>query len=134
MSAGSEVGFRLRLADGFLAEARQDLELERWRSCVDHSQLATENAAKAGLALIGPVGRTHTPSILLRRLMATLWARSAPEQNVWQSVPSCSAPIFTPAATMVMNTRAARLGSSLARKMRRMRSRSLVTLSRRHMP
>jgi HEPN domain-containing protein len=45
-----------------------------WNSSVGALALITaslpENAAKAGLALIGPVGRTHTPSILLRRLMA----------------------------------------------------------------
>ena len=70
MSASDEAGFRLRLADGFLAEAPQDLELGRWRSCVDNSQLATENAAKVALALIGPVGRTRNPSTLLRRAIA----------------------------------------------------------------
>jgi HEPN domain-containing protein len=62
-----EVTYRMRLADGFLAEARQDLELERWRSCVDNSQLAVENAAKAVLALLGPVGKPHNPAGLLRR-------------------------------------------------------------------
>lgn len=39
--------------------------LELWRSCVDNSQLASENAAKAVLALIGPVSRTHNPAVLL---------------------------------------------------------------------
>ncbi len=58
--------FRIRLAEGFLSEARQDTVLERWRSCVDNSQLCVENAAKAALALIGPVGRTHAPGQLLR--------------------------------------------------------------------
>ena len=66
MVQDSEASFRQRLALGFLEEAKQDLELERWRSCVDNSQLATENAAKAALALLGPVGRTHQPAILLR--------------------------------------------------------------------
>lgn len=61
---------RLRLAEGFLGEARQDAELSRWRSCVDNSQLAAENAAKAPLAVLGPVGRTHAPAALLRRAMA----------------------------------------------------------------
>lgn len=64
-----EVTYRMRLADGFLTEARQDLELNRWRSCVDNSQLAVENAAKAVLALLGPVGRTHNPAGLLRRAL-----------------------------------------------------------------
>ncbi|MCC7020913.1 MAG: HEPN domain-containing protein [Ardenticatenales bacterium] len=61
-----ESAFRIRLAEGFLQEARQDFDLERWRSCVDNSQLATENAAKAVLALLGPLSRTHSPAPLLR--------------------------------------------------------------------
>jgi len=70
MLAPEEVSYRLRLVQGFLEEARQDFNLERWRSCVDNSQLATENAAKAVLALLGPVGRTHNPSLLLREGLA----------------------------------------------------------------
>ncbi len=66
----SEASYRLRLADGFLEEASQDRTLSRWRSCVDNCQLATENAAKAALALLGPVGRTHDPAGLLRRALA----------------------------------------------------------------
>lgn len=66
MNAPSEASFRLRLADGFLGEARQDYGLERWRSCVDNSQLAIENSAKAVLALLGPIGRTHNPAPILR--------------------------------------------------------------------
>lgn len=72
MSVGPSVGetaYRLRLADGFLDEARQDLELGRWRSCVDNSQLSVENAAKAALATLGPVGRTHNPAGLLRQAL-----------------------------------------------------------------
>jgi HEPN domain-containing protein len=70
MPAPEEASYRLRLVLGFLQEARQDFNLERWRSCVDNSQLATENAAKAVLALLGPVGRTHNPSLLLREALA----------------------------------------------------------------
>lgn len=61
--------YRLGLAEAYLAEAGQDTTLHRWRSCVDNSQLAAENAAKAALALIGPVGRTHDPGVLLRRAL-----------------------------------------------------------------
>lgn len=61
MQVTNEVRYRQRLAEGFLGEARQDVELRRWRSCIDNSQLAVENAAKAALALLGPVGRTHNP-------------------------------------------------------------------------
>ena len=61
--------YRHKLAAGFLEEARQDFTLKRWRSVMDGAQLAVENAAKAVLALIGPVGRTHFPAPLLRDLV-----------------------------------------------------------------
>lgn len=67
--SGSEAAFRMRVAAGFLNEAEQDLRLERWRSCVDNGQLAAENAAKAVMAIAGPVGRTHNPAPMLRRLL-----------------------------------------------------------------
>jgi HEPN domain-containing protein len=69
MPPRSEAEYRLSLAEGFLEEARQDFTLGRWRACVDNSQLAVENAAKAVLALLGPVGRTHNPAVLLRRAL-----------------------------------------------------------------
>lgn len=69
MHVTQEARYRLRLAEGFLNEARQDLTMQRWRACVDNSQLAAENAAKAVLALVGPVGATHEPSELLRRAL-----------------------------------------------------------------
>jgi HEPN domain-containing protein len=65
MNAAEQTGYRLRLAEGFLEEARQDCDLRRWRSCVDNSQLAAEHAAKAVLALLGPIGRTHRPFVFL---------------------------------------------------------------------
>ncbi|GIV84818.1 MAG: hypothetical protein KatS3mg052_1825 [Candidatus Roseilinea sp.] len=61
-----EAHYRLRLAEGFLEEARQDVDLKRWRSALDNGQLAVEHAAKAVLALLGPVGRTHNPAVHLR--------------------------------------------------------------------
>ena len=33
---------------------------------MDNAQLSVENAAKAALAILGPVGRTHSPASLLR--------------------------------------------------------------------
>jgi HEPN domain-containing protein len=65
LNATEQARYRLRLAEGFLQEARQDCELQRWRSCVDNSQLAAEHAAKALLALLGPIGRTHKPFVFL---------------------------------------------------------------------
>jgi len=86
MSDRSEAVFRLRLADGFLGEAREDVGLERWRSCVDNSQLAVENAAKAVLALLGPTSRTHHPGGLLRESLDSGafadWDRAAIEKIV----------------------------------------------------
>ncbi|HEC35028.1 MAG TPA: HEPN domain-containing protein [Anaerolineae bacterium] len=64
-----DAAYRLRLAQGFLNEAHQDLDLGRWRSVMDNAQLAVENAAKAVLALLGPVGRTHNPAVQLRRAL-----------------------------------------------------------------
>ena len=65
----SDAQYRFRIAQGFLEESRQDVALTRWRSAVDSAQLATENAAKAVLALVGPVGRTHQPALLLRQAL-----------------------------------------------------------------
>ena len=69
MRLSEETQFRIRLVEGFLEEAHQDLASRRWRSCIDNSQLATENAAKALLAILGPVGRTHKPAVLLREAL-----------------------------------------------------------------
>jgi HEPN domain-containing protein len=59
MDSEQDVSFRLRLAEGFLQEAEEDLTLSRWRSCVDNAQLAVENAVKAVLARYGPVPKIH---------------------------------------------------------------------------
>jgi HEPN domain-containing protein len=69
MTSHEDATYRLRMAQGFLQEARQDVDLGRWRSAVDNSQLAVEHAAKAVLALLGPVGRTHTPAAHLRQAL-----------------------------------------------------------------
>jgi HEPN domain-containing protein len=65
MQPNREFKYRLKLTEGYIQEAQQDMSLQRWRSCVDNSQLAVENGAKAALALVGTVGRTHTPGDLL---------------------------------------------------------------------
>ena len=69
MVGQQSAGYRLKLAWGFLDEARQDTDLGRWRSVVDNAQLAVENAAKSVLALLGPVGRTHNPAAQLREAL-----------------------------------------------------------------
>ena len=70
MTSSRDAEYRLKVAQGFLNESRQDVELRRWRSAVDNAQLAVENSAKAVLALLGPVGRTHNPAVPLRQALA----------------------------------------------------------------
>jgi len=69
MTPSDHARHRLNVAQGFLSESHQDVQLKRWRSAVDNAQLAVENAAKAILALIAPVGRTHNPAPLLREAL-----------------------------------------------------------------
>jgi HEPN domain-containing protein len=63
------VNYRKELAQGFLQEATEDLNLKRYRSCVDNSQLSIENSVKAVLAFFGPVPRTHNPSAAITDLI-----------------------------------------------------------------
>jgi len=63
------IQYRIRLAQGFLIEAEQDFALERWRSCVDNSQLAVENAGKTVLALFGIIPKTHDPAQQIARIL-----------------------------------------------------------------
>ena len=70
MIGQQDAAYRLKLAQGFLNEAHQDVGLGRWRSAMDSAQLAVENAAKAVLALLGPVGRTHNPAVQLRQALS----------------------------------------------------------------
>ncbi|MCD6507617.1 HEPN domain-containing protein [Candidatus Poribacteria bacterium] len=69
MTSLNDARYRLKLAQGFLAEARQDLELKRWRSAVDNAQLSVENSAKAVLVLAGFTGKTHNTGDLLREAL-----------------------------------------------------------------
>lgn len=70
MASVEDALYRLQLAQGLLQEAQGSFAARLWRSCVDNSQLATENAAKAVLALVGPVGRTHSPDVPLGQAIA----------------------------------------------------------------
>jgi HEPN domain-containing protein len=58
--------YRLKVAQGFLEESSQDVQLRRWRSAVDNAQLAVENSAKAVLSMVSPIGKTHNPAPQLR--------------------------------------------------------------------
>ena len=70
MTGHQDAEYRLKVAQGFLNEASQDVGLGRWRSAVDNAQLAVENSAKAVLSLLGPVGRTHNPAVPLQQALA----------------------------------------------------------------
>lgn len=70
MQQSKEVAYRLALSDGFINEAKQDIELGRWRSCVDNAQLAVENAGKAILGLFGVPSKTHDPAQQLATLLS----------------------------------------------------------------
>lgn len=71
MNSRRDVEYRLKLASGFLEEAEQDFELERWRSCVSNGQLSVENSGKAILMIFGVSPKTHDPARHLAALVAT---------------------------------------------------------------
>ncbi|MBU1487677.1 HEPN domain-containing protein [bacterium] len=69
MNSKDDAKYRLKLAEGFLKEARQNFDYRQIRSCVDNSQLAIENGAKAVIICFGPLGKTHNPVNALRRIL-----------------------------------------------------------------
>ena len=69
MNAKKDAEFRLKLAAGFLREAEEDVRLSRWRSCVDNAQMSVENAAKAVIAMRGPVPKVHQLEGALSKLV-----------------------------------------------------------------
>lgn len=71
MNRSDEVEYRLKLAQGFLAEAEQDIGFQRYRSCVDNAQLSVENAVKVLLAWFGPLPKTHDPVFQLKAIRDT---------------------------------------------------------------
>jgi HEPN domain-containing protein len=74
--------YRLKIANGFLEESRQDVQLHRWRSAVDNAQLAVENSAKAVLSLVAPVGKTHNPAPQLREALSKVHFSADTAQQV----------------------------------------------------
>jgi len=69
VNSRNEISYRLALSEGFLSEARQDLELGRWRSCVDDAQLSVENAGKAVLSLFKVTPKTHDTAQEIAKLL-----------------------------------------------------------------
>jgi HEPN domain-containing protein len=55
----SDTEYRLRLAEGFLKEAREQLKYGLFRAVADAAQLAVENSVKAVIARFRPVPKTH---------------------------------------------------------------------------
>lgn len=74
--------YRLKIANGFLEESSQDVQLQRWRSAVDNAQLAVENSAKAVLSLVAPVGKTHNPAPQLREALSKVYFPADTAQQV----------------------------------------------------
>lgn len=65
MDSRDEARYRLHLAQGYAKEAEHLYAACQWRACVSSSQLAVENSAKAVLALVGPLVKTHDLSRML---------------------------------------------------------------------
>ncbi len=65
MDSNEEAVYRLRLADGYVREAEELFGNSQWRACVSSAQLAVENSAKAVLALVGPLARSHDLSSMV---------------------------------------------------------------------
>jgi HEPN domain-containing protein len=87
LNAPDEVTYRLALAEGFLAEAEQDIDLKRWRSCVDNAQLTVENAGKAILASFGVAPKTHDPARQVAALVRKLPLPEDIQQQIRRILP-----------------------------------------------
>lgn len=70
MNSERDSRYRLAVAIGFRDEAADDFSRRSWRACVEHAQLAVENAAKAIVACFQPVGQTHRPQDELARILS----------------------------------------------------------------
>jgi HEPN domain-containing protein len=69
VTSHEEVAYRVRLALGFLAHAQQALALGIYFAAADAAQRASENAAKALIAMREPPGKTHAPADRLAALL-----------------------------------------------------------------
>ena len=61
--------YRLRLAQGFFDEAKENLGYKQYSSCVDNSQLAIENVAKAIISCFIPISKSHSFGDALKMLI-----------------------------------------------------------------
>jgi len=62
VNSREDAEYRLRLARGFLKEAEENYQLQRWRSCVANAQLTVENGGKSVLMLFGITLKTDDPA------------------------------------------------------------------------
>ena len=99
--------YLLKLAQGFLEESRQDVQLQRWRSAVDNSQLAVENSAKAVLSLAVPVGKTHNPAPQLREALSKGHFQEKIDPALHRSCSRTTCITFQPTRHFYQDTRAA---------------------------
>jgi len=72
MNPSEDSLYRLRVAVEFLDTAERNFAQGDWARCVQQAQIAVENAAKAILAYVEPVPRTHEPHRQLEALLATM--------------------------------------------------------------
>ena len=68
----AEVRYRVKLAKGYLERAKRFFSTRDFRECVEASQLASENAAKAVIALRRVPSWSHDPSDELTEVAETL--------------------------------------------------------------
>lgn len=71
MTAGGGAQYRLTLAEGSLAAARDDLARGRWRDAALFARAAIEHGAKSILACFMAVPRSHEPAAVLDEALAS---------------------------------------------------------------
>ena len=105
----SEVEYRVRLAERYLADAKGAFERGDFRGTVAASQLAAENAAKAVVAVYRVPSWSHDPSHELREAAAQMPASLKPLAEELASVAELFAPEHARADTATAKLGAAEL-------------------------
>jgi hypothetical protein len=112
VEVGPAARYRLKVAAGFLSEARQNFASEQWRACVEHSQLAVENATKSGSS--DPQSRCNPRRALEQALSQT---GSVHWSETWPPVRNSSARTFISRRPMGTRPACRRLGTSSTERM-----------------
>jgi HEPN domain-containing protein len=87
VNSKKDAAYRLKLAEGFLEEAEEDVSLSRWRSCVSNSQLVVENSGKAIITIFEPLGRTHEPAERIKALLEEGVFDESLKQEIKEALP-----------------------------------------------